>query len=56
MELCHTEKSVLPPDSTTGTSASMTMYFAPVSFLRVSLAASWSQCAWLIRRILMSVT
>jgi hypothetical protein len=36
-------------DSTTDTSSSMTMYFAPVSFLMVSLAALWSQCAWLMR-------
>jgi hypothetical protein len=32
----------------------MTMYFAPVSFLIVSLAALWSQCAWLMSRVLIS--
>jgi len=37
------EIALAPPDSTTGTSASMTMYFAPVSFLISALLPSWSK-------------
>jgi hypothetical protein len=33
-------KSLLPPDSTTGTSASMTMYLAPMSRLIIAPPAS----------------
>jgi hypothetical protein len=41
----HSLKSFAPPDSTTGTSSSMTMYCAPVCRFSSALAATWSQWA-----------